>query len=58
MVFTTTKFHALTNTVAESFDLPDLRYVVANHPLGGTSEDVIVEWADQLVDDVMKQLTG
>ena len=57
-MFTTTRFLTLTHTVADSFELPDLRHVVANHPLGGTPEDVIVEWADQLVDDVMKQLTG
>ena len=58
MVFTTTKFAALTDRVATNFGLPDARVVVVSHPLGGTDEKTIVQWADAAVDDVLARLTG
>jgi hypothetical protein len=58
VVFTTTKFAALTDRVAANFGLPDARVVVVDHPLGGTSEEIILQWADAAVDTVIKRLTG
>jgi hypothetical protein len=55
-VFTTTKFERLTRTLAASYNLPDLRIVVAPHPLGGTEATTIVQWAEGLVDDVLEQI--
>ncbi|MFN8028455.1 MAG: hypothetical protein U0W40_19485 [Acidimicrobiia bacterium] len=56
MVFTTTKFATLTDRVAGSYGLPDLRVVVVEHPLGGTDEATILAWADAAVDEVVAQL--
>ena len=58
VVFTTTRFEALTRQVAAGFGLPGLRMVVVDHPLGGTDEATIVRWADAVVDDVLQALTG
>jgi hypothetical protein len=57
VVFTTTKFERLTRTIAASYGVPDLRIVVAPHPLGGTDPATITQWADDLVDEVLAQLT-
>ena len=56
MVFTTTKFEALTRRVATSFGFADARVVVVDHPLGGTDEATILAWADAAVDTVIAQL--
>lgn len=58
MVFTTTKFELLTTKVAANFGLPATRIVVVDHPLGGTDEDTIRQWADAAVDTVIALLTG
>jgi hypothetical protein len=55
---TTTKFERLTAQVAASFGFPDARIAVVDHPLGGTAEKVIVEWADASVEAVLGLLTG
>ena len=57
MVFTTTRFELLTTKVAANFGLPATRYVVVEHPLGGTDEATINRWADGAVDTVIAQLT-
>ncbi len=57
MIFTTTKFALLTAKVAASFGLPDARVVVVEHPLGGTDEATIDQWADGAVDAVIAHLT-
>jgi hypothetical protein len=56
VVFTTTKFEHLTRTIAASYGVPGLRIVVVPHPLGGTDEATIRQWADAAVDDVLTQL--
>jgi hypothetical protein len=58
VVFTTTRFEALTRQVASSFGLPDSRIVVVDHPLGGTDAQTIQRWADGSVDTVMALVTG
>jgi len=55
---TTTKFEGLTTQVAASFGFPDARIAVVDHPLGGTSEEVVIQWADALVEAVLALFTG
>jgi hypothetical protein len=57
VVFTTTKFLALTDRVAANFGLPDSRIVVVDHPLGGTDEATILQWADAAVERIVSLLT-
>jgi hypothetical protein len=57
VVFTTTRFEALTRQVASSFGLPESRIVVVDHPLGGTDTGTIQRWADAAVDEVLSLLT-
>jgi hypothetical protein len=57
VVFTTTKFELLTSKVAANFGLPDVRYVVVDHPLGGTDDATIQQWADAAVDAVIAAFT-
>ena len=47
MVVTTTKFRALTNQVASSLGMPQLRIVEVEHPLGGTAVGTVQSWADE-----------
>jgi len=58
VVVTTTKFEGLTTQVAASFGFPDARIAVVDHPLGGTSEEVVIQWADALVEAVLALFTG
>jgi hypothetical protein len=58
VVFTTTRFEALTRQVASGFGLPESRIVVVDHPLGGTDAETIQRWADAAVDEVLSLLTG
>lgn len=55
---TTTKFLALTERVAASFGMPDVRIAVVDHPLGGTDEDTIRQWADAAVERVLALFTA
>lgn len=57
VVATTTGFVDLTRRVAAGFGLPDARVAVFPHPLGGTSDETIVAWADAAVDEVIALLT-
>lgn len=50
MLVATTKFRMLTNQVAASLDAHDLRVLEVPHPLGGTDEATILEWADAAID--------
>ena len=58
MVVTTTKFRALTDQVAASLGLPDARILEVGHPLGGTEETTILDWADAAVEETIRLLTG
>jgi len=58
VVLTTEKFAALTERVATSYGLADLRVAVVPHPLGGTAADSIRSWADSAVDDVVGLCCG
>jgi hypothetical protein len=57
VVATTTHFVDLTRRVATGFGLPEARVAVFPHPLGGTPDATIVDWADAAVDEVIALLT-
>jgi hypothetical protein len=57
VVATTTAFCDLTRRVAAGFGLPEARVAVFPHPLGGTPEPTILEWADAAVDEFVALLT-
>lgn len=55
---TTSKFRALTDQVAATMGLPDARIVEVAHPLGGTDEETVRAWADAVVEETLRLLTG
>jgi len=57
VVATTTRFVELTRRVAAGFGVPEARVAVFPHPLGGTDDNTILEWADAAVDEVVALLT-
>lgn len=48
----------LTDQVAASLGRPDARIVQVDHPLGGTDEATVREWADAAVEETLALLTG
>ena len=56
MVFTTEPFELLTTSAADSLGLPEARIVVIPHPLGGTDEATVIEWAEAAVDRLLEVL--
>ena len=57
-MLTTTKFRMLTDQVAASLGRPDARIVQVDHPLGGTDEATVQDWADGAVETTIALLTG
>ena len=55
---TTTSFRTLTDRVAKSLGHPGARIVAVPHPLGGTDETTVRQWADGTVEEAIKLLTG
>ena len=53
----TTSFEPLAAEVAETLGLADLRIVAVNHPLGGTDEATVIDWADAAVEATLRLLT-
>ena len=58
MVITTESFRKLTEQVAASLGHADLRILTVGHPLGGTSEEIVRQWADDAVEGTINLLTG
>ena len=58
MVITTENFSKLTEQVAASLGHADLRILSVGHPLGGTSEEIVRQWADDAVEETINLLTG
>jgi N-acyl-D-aspartate/D-glutamate deacylase len=56
-VVTTEKFKVLTEQVASSLGHSNLRILVVGHPLGGTDEATILQWADEAVEETIQLLT-
>ena len=58
VVVTTEKFAALTSKVANAYGLAKTRVSVVPHPLGGTPEAAIRDWADGAVDRIVGLYCG
>lgn len=54
----TTGFESLAAGVAETLDLPDLRIVAVEHPLGGLDEAAVIGRAEEAVEPTLRLLTG
>ena len=57
MVVTTTRFEPVAATLSANFGMPDTRRLVLPHPLGGTDEATLHEWADAATDRLIGLLT-
>jgi hypothetical protein len=57
-VVVTTTSSRRSPSVAANFGMPDVRTVIVDHPLGGTDEATIVDWADAAVERVISLFTG
>ena len=57
VVVTTTKFEPVARTLSASFGLAATRMLVLPHPIGGTDEAVLHEWADAATDRLISLLT-
>ena len=58
VVVTTTKFDPVATTLSANFGLADTRRLVLPHPLGGTDEATLYEWADAATDQLIALLTS
>jgi hypothetical protein len=58
VVVTTTKFEPVATTLSANFGLADTRRLVLPHPLGGTDEATLYEWADAATDQLISLLTS
>jgi len=57
VVVTTTKFEPIAVTLSASLGLPDTRRLVLPHPIGGTDEATLHEWADAAADTLIQLFT-
>ena len=57
VVVTTTKFEPVAKTLSASFGLPETRLLVLNHPIGGTDEPTLHDWADAAADRLISLFT-
>jgi hypothetical protein len=58
VVVTTTTFEPVATTLSANFGLPDTRRLVLPHPLGGTDEATLHQWADAAVDHLIALFSG
>ena len=57
VVVTTTKFEPIAATLSASFGLPEVRTLVLPHPIGGTDEATLHQWADAAADRLISLFT-
>jgi hypothetical protein len=57
VVVTTTKFEPIAVTLSASFGLADTRKLVLPHPIGGTDEPTLDQWADAAADRLISLFT-
>ena len=57
VVVTTTKFEPIAVTLSASFGLADVRKLVLPHPIGGTDEPTLNDWADAAADRLISLFT-
>lgn len=58
VVVTTTRFEPVAKTMSASMGMPDTRRLVLPHPIGGTDEPTLHEWADAAADRLIALFTG
>lgn len=58
VVVTTTRFEPIAATMSASMGLPGTRRLVLPHPIGGTDEATLNEWADAAADRLIGLFTG
>jgi hypothetical protein len=58
VVVTTTMFEPIAITLSAAQGLPDTRRLVLPHPIGGTDETTLHQWADAAVDRLVSLLTA
>jgi len=56
VVLATAPFAQLATASARNLGLPDARIVAVPHPLGGTDEAIVSEWAEAAVDEIVEVL--
>jgi hypothetical protein len=57
VVVTTTTFEPVARTLSANFGLAETRRLVLPHPLGGTDEPTLREWADHATDRLISLFT-
>jgi hypothetical protein len=57
VVVTTTRFEPVATTLSAAQGLPDARRLVLPHPIGGTPEPTLHQWADAAADQLIALLT-
>jgi hypothetical protein len=58
VVVTTTRFEPIASTMSASMGLPNTRRLVLPHPIGGTDESTLHQWADAAADRLIALFTG
>ncbi len=58
VVVTTTRFEPVAATMAANFGLPELRTLVLDHPIGGTPQATLDQWADAACDRLVELFTA
>jgi hypothetical protein len=58
VVVTTTRFEPIASTMSASMGLPNTRRLVLPHPIGGTDEATLHQWADAAADRLIALFTG
>ena len=57
VVMTTTMFEPIAATLSANFGLADTRRLVMPHPIGGTDETTLHQWADAATDQLISLFT-
>lgn len=58
VVTTTTQFQPVAKTLSSSFGAPETRLLVLPHPIGGTDEATLRQWAEAATDRLIALFTG
>jgi len=58
VVTTTTQFQPIASTLSSSFGAPETRLLVLPHPIGGTDEATLRQWAEAATDRLIALFTG
>ncbi len=56
MVVASDAFSKLADQMAEELRIPEARIAVVSHPIGGSSDETLVAWADAAIDELIGRL--